>query len=98
MTELLEALMVLSFGISWPASILKSYRARTAKGKSLFFLCMVLFGYACGIVWKCIEFAQTGVFKYPSYFYILNFVMICVDLILYYRNTRLDKMAEEQKA
>lgn len=33
MAELLEAMMVLSFGISWPASIIKSYRARTAKGK-----------------------------------------------------------------
>ena len=91
MTELLEALMVLSFGVSWPASILKSYRSRTAKGKSIFFLSMIAFGYFCGIIWKLIEFKNTGVFAYPSYFYILNLVMVGTDIVLYFRNIKLDK-------
>ena len=90
MTELLEALMVLSFGISWPASILKSYRSRTAKGKSLFFMIMIAFGYLCGIVWKVIEYKRTGVFAYPSYFYILNLIMVITDITLYFRNKKLD--------
>lgn len=94
MTELLEALMVLSFGISWPLSIMKSYRSRTTKGKSLAFTCLILFGYACGIIWKIIEFQETGVFKYPSYFYILNFIMVAIDIALYFRNAKLDKQAE----
>lgn len=94
MTELLEALMVLSFGISWPLSIMKSYRSRTTKGKSLAFTLLILFGYACGIVWKVIEFKQTGVFKYPSYFYILNFIMVSIDIALYFRNAKLDKEAD----
>lgn len=93
MTELLEALMVVSFGVSWPASILKSYRSRTTKGKSLFFLLMIFFGYACGVVWKYIEYSQTGAFKYPSYFYILNLVMVGIDIGLYFRNRKLDKAA-----
>ena len=33
--EILETLMIISFGISWPLNILKSYRSRTTKGKSL---------------------------------------------------------------
>ena len=37
MSDLLEALMIICFGLSWPISIRKSYTARTAKGKSLFF-------------------------------------------------------------
>ena len=38
MSEFLEALMVIAFGISWPMNIVKSVRARTAKGKSFLFL------------------------------------------------------------
>ncbi len=36
-SSLLEAAMILCFGLSWPISIRKSWVARTAKGKSLFF-------------------------------------------------------------
>ena len=92
MTEILEALMVVSFGISWPAAIIKSFRSKSAKGKSVFFNLMITFGYACGVIWKLIEYSQTGVFKYPSYFYILNLIMVSIDTILYFRNTKYDKM------
>ena len=97
MTEILEAMMVLSFGCSWPFSIANSYRARTAKGKSIFFLCMLLFGYLCGIVWKILAFVETHEFRYPTVFYVLNFIMISIDLALYFRNRRLDRAAEEMK-
>ena len=33
--ELCEIAMLLCFGFSWPLSAIKSYRARTTKGKSL---------------------------------------------------------------
>ena len=52
MTDLLEALMILCFGLSWPISIRKSWISRTAKGKSLFFEIFLLIGYACGITKK----------------------------------------------
>ena len=35
--NLLEALTIFCFGLSWPISIRKSLISRTAKGKSLFF-------------------------------------------------------------
>lgn len=91
MTELLEAMMVISFGLSWPVSIVKSYRSKTAKGKSLIFLLIVEFGYICGVSWKIVEFVKTGAIKYPSYFYVLNLIMIGIDIILYFRNAKLDK-------
>ena len=34
----LEVLMMLAFGASWPFNVVKSYNARTAKGKALPFL------------------------------------------------------------
>ena len=87
MSELFEVFMVVSFGISWPMSILKSMKAKTAKGKSLFFLCMILFGYACGITSKLLK----GNLNYVIFFYILNFIMVSIDLGLYFRNRRLDQ-------
>ena len=86
MAEIFEVLMVLSFGLSWPMSIMKSYKARTAKGKSLFFLCMILFGYACGITSKLLN----GRINYVIAFYILNFIMVSIDLFIYFRNQKLD--------
>lgn len=84
-SEILEACMVISFGISWPLSILKSWRSRTTKGKSLLFLCFILFGYACGLLSKI----SSGKITYVFAFYILNLLMVSVDVGLYFRNRRL---------
>jgi hypothetical protein len=92
MSELLEVLMVLSFGAAWPTSILKSLRAKTAKGKSLFFLIIILVGYICGIGSKL----SSGKINYVLIFYILNFVMVSIDLMIYFRNHRLDMMKEKK--
>lgn len=49
LAELLEVMMIVSFGISWPLSIIRSYRSRSTKGKSVLFSFFILFGYICGI-------------------------------------------------
>lgn len=101
MAEILEVIMIVSFGASWPLNVLKSYRARTTKGKSLAFLCLILFGYVAGIASKLINeayMAQIGEKWYVLFFYVLNFIMVGVDLLLYVRNYRLDhrKSGENQ--
>ena len=48
MSELLEIIMVLSFGASWPLNVMKSYKARTTKGKSLGFMLLIEAGYVFG--------------------------------------------------
>ena len=93
MEEILEAAMVISFGVSWPTSIIKSYRARTAKGKSLLFLCFIFFGYVCGITAKII----TGNITYVFAFYVLNLLMVGADIALYFRNKKLDSAAEKSE-
>lgn len=98
MSEILEVVMIVSFGASWPMNVIKSWKARTAKGKSLAFLCLILFGYAAGITGKFMnpvymaEFAQKW---YVLFFYVLNFVMISMDLIIYFRNKKLDAQREK---
>ena len=86
LAELLEMAMVIAFGAAWPASILKSYRSRTAKGKSIAFLLIVAVGYLCGIGSK---FAANSV-SYVVVFYILNLLAVSTDILLYFRNRRLD--------
>ncbi len=94
MAEILEIIMIVSFGASWPMNVMKSWRARTAKGKSLGFLCLILFGYVAGIASKLVNEAYMANFAskwYVLFFYVLNFVMVGADLILYFRNKKLDK-------
>ena len=52
MAEIFEMIMVLSFGLSWPISIAKTLKAKTAKGKSPVFIGLIVFGYICGITSK----------------------------------------------
>ncbi len=94
LTDLLEALTILCFGLSWPISIRKSYISRTAKGKSLFFEVFILIGYTFGIIRKIIQTMQPGthdfIFYLGFFFYIFNFVAISIDIALYFRNRKLD--------
>ena len=96
-TDILEALTIFCFGLSWPLSIRKSYVSRTAKGKSLFFEVFLLIGYACGIARKIIQTAQGGsgfIFFLSFFFYVLNFIEISIDVGLYFRNRKLDEIAD----
>lgn len=100
MAEIFEVIMIVSFGASWPLNVLKSYRARTTKGKSLAFLLLIFFGYIAGIISKFVNdayMAQIGQKWYVLFFYILNFIMVGADLIMYVRNRRLDKMRENEQ-
>ena len=97
MAEILEVIMIVSFGASWPMNVLKSFKARTTKGKSLAFLCLILFGYIAGIAGKLLNpvyMAEIAEKWYVLFFYVLNFIMVGTDLILYFRNRRLDKQKE----
>ena len=97
MSEILEVIMIVSFGASWPMNVMKSWKDRTIKGKSLAFLCLILFGYVAGITGKFMnptymaEFAEKW---YVLFFYILNFIMVGTDLLIYFRNKKLDAQRE----
>ncbi len=83
MAEFLEAAMIILFGCSWPNNIIKSLKTKTTKGKSLLFLILIDVGYVCGISSKLISMN----FKWwVLAIYILNFVMVTIDLCLYLYN------------
>lgn len=97
--DLLEALMILFFGLSWPTSVMKSYNSRTAKGKSALFEILIWIGYVFGVTRKILQYKEyilngkepEFLFWFAWFFYIFNMACITVDLILYVRNRKLDK-------
>ena len=96
LATVLEIIMIVSFGASWPFNVIKSYKARTTKGKSIQFLVLIFAGYIAGIASKIISFS----IKAPAWigwvafsFYIINLLMVGADLALYIRNKKLDNLA-----
>ena len=99
MAEILEIIMIVSFGASWPLNVMKSWKARTTKGKSLPFLLLIFFGYIAGIASKLVNEVYMAAFTekwYVLFFYCLNLIMVGADLVLYVRNSRLDKAREAE--
>jgi len=93
--ELMEVCMIVAFGCSWPMNVIKSYKVRTTKGKSLAFLLLIICGYICGYICGIIGKLTAPSCKwYVLFFYVLNFIMVGADLVLYVRNYRLDQERE----
>ncbi len=58
----------------------------------------LLVGYAVGIIRKCVQVSAlhaSGLLFYLSFvFYVLNFIQIGIDILLYFRNAKLDRERE----
>lgn len=77
MSHVFEIIMLLCFGAAWPFSIYHLYQTKKSHGKSVKFLCIILLGYLAGIGFKI-----TGNTDYVILLYILNFLLVSVDLML----------------
>jgi len=87
MGSILETVMLICFGFSWPLNVIKAYRAKTAKGTSLPFILLIITGYIAGISAKLIS----GQINYVLIAYILNLAIVSLNVIVYFRNVSLDK-------
>lgn len=88
-----ELIMLVCFGISWPFNLIKSIRTRSAKGKSPIFLFAIWIGYIAGIINKLLYSRD-----FVMWVYALNFLMVSADIVLYFRNLRLDSIAKQKAA
>lgn len=88
--SIFEAGMLLSFGAAWPVSIYKSYKSRSTGGKSWVFSAVVIIGYISGIIHKLLHSRDAVMFLY-----MLNCIMVTIDLCLWLRNRRIEKAAEQ---
>lgn len=87
MGSILETVMLVCFGFSWPLNVIKAYRAKTAKGTSLPFVLLIIIGYIAGISAKLIS----GQINFVLIAYILNLAIVSLNVIVYFRNVSLDK-------
>ena len=91
--KILEATMLILFGISWPINLAKSIRTKSTKGKSLVFLLFIDCGYIAGILSKF--FSTTFVWAtdwWVFMIYVINFTFVTLDLIVFFINkSREDK-------
>ena len=87
MGSILETVMLVCFGFSWPLNVMKAYKAKTAKGTSLPFVLLIITGYIAGISAKLIS----GQINYVLIAYILNLAIVSLNVIVYFRNVSLDK-------
>ena len=87
MGSILETIMLVCFGFSWPLNVIKAYRAKTAKGTSLPFILLIITGYIAGISSKLIS----EQINYVLIAYILNLAIVSLNVIVYFRNVSLDK-------
>jgi len=90
MAHFLEAVMLICFGISWPISLMKNIKARSAKSMSIHFILMIIIGYIAGIAAKCI----THNYNYVLIIYFCNLIVVSINLIVYFINRQHDREAE----
>ena len=92
MGSVLETIMLVCFGFSWPLNVIKAYKSKTAKGMSLSFVLLVITGYIAGISAKLIS----GQINYVLIAYILNLAIVSLNVIVYFRNVSLDKKSMKE--
>lgn len=89
MTEILEMIMLICFGASWPFSVVRNIKAKTAKGMSIEFTVLITIGYLAGITAKI----YSGKLGFVLFVYALNLVMVVANLVVYFINKHHDKVA-----
>ena len=94
MPQILEATMLICFGFSWPMSVYKDIKAKTAKSMSLPFILLIVTGYIAGIAAKL----WTHTINYVLVVYVLNLLIVSSNVVVYFINRRYDKAAERAAA
>ena len=80
-------IMLVCFGLSWPISLIKTIKAHTAKKMSFRFTLLIILGYLAGISAKL----MSRTINYVCVIYIINLVVVCMNLVVYFVNKSYDK-------
>lgn len=86
MSEIFETVMLICFGLSWPVSVIKNIKARTAKTMSLSFTLLIIAGYIAGISSKLVSHNISFVLAV----YLINLIMVSINVAVYFINRRYD--------
>lgn len=86
MAAVLEAIMLVCFGLSWPINAMKAWKSRTAVGTSWMFLGLITLGYIAGIAAKFVG----NMVNWVLVVYFINLAALAANWIIYARNRTLD--------
>ncbi len=99
--SIMEMLMLICFGLSWPINIAKAWKARSTKGISVLFYCFILLGYLVGIAAKMALIAYYApapwyetVHWYVLFFYVLNTLMVAAGVAIWFRNRGIERRGD----
>lgn len=99
-TGIMEMLMVVCFGISWPLNIIKAWKSRTAKGTSVLFYSFIWIGYVFAMIGKFVLIEENApqpwyniVPWYVMFFYVINIIMVSAGIAICFRNKLMDRHA-----
>lgn len=98
MSEVLEIIMLVSFGLSWPMNLMKAIRAKSTKGISLSFYFLIFAGYIAGIFSKFTNASYMANFSskwYVLVFYFINLCTVGCNIIVFFRNRRLESSEDK---
>jgi hypothetical protein len=103
--SIMEMMMVLLFGISWPLNIYKAWKTKSAKGTSILFYSFIWLGYIFALLGKFALIKNNSpapwyetVHWYVMFFYFLNIAMVSLGIVIYFRNKMLDSKRVAVKA
>ena len=85
--QIFEFIMLACFGLSWPISVYKSIKSKSAQGKSIVFIIAIIIGYISGIIGKIVNHQLT----YVLIIYCFNLIVVSVDLVLFFINRKNEK-------
>ena len=80
--ELFEIIMILCFGFSWPISIIKTLKAKTAAGKSPLFIILII-NLKCEVGCEKCVFKENASKFFPKY-HTSRFAPLTTLIIRYY--------------
>ena len=89
MSQILETIMLICFGFSWPMSVVKNIKSKTAKSMSLPFILLIISGYIAGIVAKI----YTHQINFVLAVYLINLIIVTTNVVVYFINRQHDKSA-----
>lgn len=92
MSEILEAIMLLCFGFSWPMSLVRNIKAKSAKNMSLGFILLIIAGYLAGISAKL----YMHNYSYVLLVYAFNLIVVGANLVVYFVNCSYDRQSTVQ--
>ena len=97
LSNILEAVMLVCFGASWPFSIVKAVRTKVVRGKSPVFLSLIIAGYVAGLGKILASWGEaranapdTAAVPVPwlFWFYLALLILVATDAALYLRYRR----------